>query len=275
MLYLSLWLRSSDFCCPRGKISNFTSQFFRITSYCFLNHQHPVREWVNKHQATPKTATLFIYWKDFEEFIISGLFWQRKQIFRMNAARGRIEFGWEMPIDVELNVMQKACWWNNLSHSLKADFKWSMKNLIVFVVFPWQKLWGRGSSFLCFRYLNEKWNHLFFGSAFISVHPLFAGSLGIIMNDNINEKSVSEFAEVVRRRMCDGKTRKARKFPTLFPSFPRLSEQRRGEINVLNNKILRTFFWNKRVIFEFPLSFSLFSVFYCHTFLLPDLSTLF
>jgi hypothetical protein len=55
-------------------IEKFTSQFFRITSYCFLNHQHPDersvccgRVKINTESVT--NCTLFIYWKDFKNLL--------------------------------------------------------------------------------------------------------------------------------------------------------------------------------------------------------------
>lgn len=60
----------------------FTSQFFRIISYCFLNHQHPAwvlvvggRVKINT-KALPNCNPLYLP-KGFKEFIIFGLFWQR------------------------------------------------------------------------------------------------------------------------------------------------------------------------------------------------------
>lgn len=118
--------------------------------------------------------------------------------------------------------------------------KWSMKNLIVLGA-------SEAGALLCFCYLNEKWNHLFFGSAFISVPPIFAGSLGIIMNDNINEthrkKNNICWSVISTNDACATRNEpgKVRKFPRFSFLLPRLRQRQRGEINVLNNKILRTF----------------------------------
>lgn len=93
---------------------NFTSQFFRITSYCFLNHRHPVlvgeRLKINTRKHN-ETATLFIYWKDFKEFIIFVLFWQRKQISRLNECDSVLV----QELANRLNVTQKQQK-KNLSH---------------------------------------------------------------------------------------------------------------------------------------------------------------
>lgn len=92
-------------------------------------------------------------------------------------------------------------------------------------------------------YLNEKWNHLFCSHLSLFRVPFLGGSLGIIMNDNVNETKKKLCSALYQQagRVCacalPAKPGKARKLPRLrFLS----SDRQRGEINVRNNKILRT-----------------------------------
>lgn len=125
--------------------ANSTSQFFRIISYCFLNHQqHPV--WVkweseNKHRKHSKLQPSLFTERISRIYYFRVVLTTEKTNFSIEcgSSSSLFEIFMDTAIDcrlVEVEVMQEQQWWKcfpikALRTRERARAKWSMKNLIV------------------------------------------------------------------------------------------------------------------------------------------------
>lgn len=166
----------------------------------------------NKHQTLKPHCTLFIYWKDFKNLLFFGLFWQRKQISRLNDARRRTlhERTKAIWIDPRCGVDEEAR--SGLRFMLG---KWSVKNvnrlppqLVVFWV-PLRLPFSR--FFFCYSNEIRKWNHL---SPFCLLLVVCSSRYHYERQQTLMKQQKKE-RKVRRGRMCE----KARK--TLLRKLPR------------------------------------------------------